>query len=320
MSTKYRPQLVADGHVPTIAEMHDRRWGVQCHACSQQAEDYVWPCREGVTYEVPAELVAASELETARAVALSNKRAHETAYLECERLSGELETARAELAKGFRVVVVTDTIRDRVHCITADNEYARQQARELIAKHGGNNLAATMTVDVVYPLAAPAVVSGTSQAAADDDWVTVLDDAIAASGLRLVFDPRNWTEPHTQRGPKASDPDREHPAHVGQTCDEYDAAVAGTDDLDVHLAEQMADPQFRVAYEAAERAVAGTGEQAAPTARLCTDKNGFHDPHDYYDDPCDVQSIYCPGYPVPKKADAAPAPTPAEGVPTAHQR
>jgi hypothetical protein len=81
----------------------------------------------------------------------------------------------------------------------------------------------------------------------------------------------------------------------------------------------MADPQFRVAYEAAERAVAGTGEQAAPTARLCTDKNGFHDPHDYYDDPCDVQSIYCPGYPVPKKADAAPAPTPAEGVPTAHQ-
>lgn len=63
------------------------------------------------------------------------------------------------------------------------------------------------------------------------DWVTVLDDAMAASGVQLVFDPRNWTAPHTVRGPKASDPDREHPAHVGQTCDEYDA-VAGTGQQD----------------------------------------------------------------------------------------
>lgn len=61
MTTKYRPQLVADGHIPTIAEMGSDTptWGVMCHRCSQIAEDYVWPCREGVDYDVPAELVAA---------------------------------------------------------------------------------------------------------------------------------------------------------------------------------------------------------------------------------------------------------------------
>lgn len=58
-------------------------------------------------------------------------------------------------------------------------------------------------------------------------WVTVLDEAMAASGVRLVFDPRNWTTAHPIHGPKATDPDREHPAHVGQTCDEYDAARDG---------------------------------------------------------------------------------------------
>lgn len=68
-STRYRPQLVAEGHVPTIAETgHETpAWGVHCYACSVQAEDYVWPCRESVDYEVPAELVALDDLTAARA-------------------------------------------------------------------------------------------------------------------------------------------------------------------------------------------------------------------------------------------------------------
>lgn len=65
----YRPQLVADGHVPTIAETgHETpTWGVRCYACSRQAEVYVWPCREGVGYEVPAEVVSLDDLTAARA-------------------------------------------------------------------------------------------------------------------------------------------------------------------------------------------------------------------------------------------------------------
>lgn len=55
-----RPVLVEAGHIPTIAEMgYDTpTWGVHCWLCSRIAEDYVWPCREGVDYDVPAELVA----------------------------------------------------------------------------------------------------------------------------------------------------------------------------------------------------------------------------------------------------------------------
>lgn len=65
--------------------------------------------------------------------------------------------------------------------------------------------------------------------ARDRDWVSDLDAAIAASGMRLVYDPRNWVVPHTVRGRRAADPVREHPEHIGQTCDEYDAEPAEED-------------------------------------------------------------------------------------------
>lgn len=41
--------------------------------------------------------------------------------------------------------------------------------------------------------------------------------------------------------------------------------------------------------------------------QLCTDKNGFHDPHDWQADPCD-DLVRCPGYPVPRRAAATSGP------------
>jgi hypothetical protein len=48
-------------------------------------------------------------------------------------------------------------------------------------------------------------------------------------------------------------------------------------------------------------AVPGDGEQAATADELCTDKNGFHDGHDWTPDPCEPYR-WCPGYPVPRAA------------------
>jgi hypothetical protein len=38
--------------------------------------------------------------------------------------------------------------------------------------------------------------------------------------------------------------------------------------------------------------------------QLCSDKNGFHDGHDWRPDPCD-DLIWCPGYPVPRTSGPA---------------
>lgn len=62
MTPTNRPYLVDAGHIPTIAEMGDGTFGVQCWLCSRIAEDYVWPCREGVDWKMPAVLVAAPEV------------------------------------------------------------------------------------------------------------------------------------------------------------------------------------------------------------------------------------------------------------------
>lgn len=48
-----------------------------------------------------------------------------------------------------RVVVVVDWRRQRVHGLTTDNAAAQQWTREIIAKHDGDPLAATMTVGLV---------------------------------------------------------------------------------------------------------------------------------------------------------------------------
>ncbi|MCG5464326.1 hypothetical protein MED01_002492 [Micromonospora sp. MED01] len=50
-----------------------------------------------------------------------------------------------------RVVVVVDWTRQRVHGLTCDNTEAQQWAREIVAKHNGDPLAATMTVGLVDP-------------------------------------------------------------------------------------------------------------------------------------------------------------------------
>ncbi len=48
-----------------------------------------------------------------------------------------------------RVVVVVDWRRQRVHTITTDDAAARRAATELLAKYGGDNLSASMTVGLV---------------------------------------------------------------------------------------------------------------------------------------------------------------------------
>lgn len=99
-----RPYLVDAGHIPTIAEQHDNRWGVYCVACSKAAEDYVWPCREGVDWDVPAVLVAAAELATMTAVAKSNKRVTEGYAQELDKALRLLNEARryGNLSAGLR--------------------------------------------------------------------------------------------------------------------------------------------------------------------------------------------------------------------------
>lgn len=55
----------------------------------------------------------------------------------------------------LRVVVVVDWRRQRVHGLTTDNAKAQQWTREIIAKHDGDPLAATMTVGLVGPTPSP---------------------------------------------------------------------------------------------------------------------------------------------------------------------
>jgi hypothetical protein len=50
-----------------------------------------------------------------------------------------------------RVLVVLDKRRGTVHGITCDQDEAQRWTRALIAKAGGDNLAATMTVGLVTP-------------------------------------------------------------------------------------------------------------------------------------------------------------------------
>jgi hypothetical protein len=50
-----------------------------------------------------------------------------------------------------RVVVVTDWRRQRVYSITADDDQARQDVRDVAAKYGNDPLSATMTVWLVDP-------------------------------------------------------------------------------------------------------------------------------------------------------------------------
>lgn len=59
--------------------------------------------------------------------------------------------AAEPLTETVRVLVVLDTRRDRVHAVTGDQDEAQRLTRELVAKAGGDNLAATMTVGLVTP-------------------------------------------------------------------------------------------------------------------------------------------------------------------------
>lgn len=53
-------------------------------------------------------------------------------------------------ADAVRVIVVVNWRRGRVHGITCDQELAQRWARQLVARYG-DPLAASLTVDLVYP-------------------------------------------------------------------------------------------------------------------------------------------------------------------------
>lgn len=78
--------------------------------------------------------------------------------LDAARKQAEQAQARFRPTRYVRVVVVLDKIRGTVHSITSDQDEAQRHVRELIAKAGGDNLAATMTawaVDVPPAAAVP---------------------------------------------------------------------------------------------------------------------------------------------------------------------
>lgn len=52
----------------------------------------------------------------------------------------------------IRVVVVVNWRTQRVHGLTCDNAEAQRWARDIVAKHNGDPLAASMTVGLVAPL------------------------------------------------------------------------------------------------------------------------------------------------------------------------
>jgi hypothetical protein len=112
-------QLPDNGHIPTIAEQHDNRWGVYCVACSQTAEDYVWPCREGVTWDVPALLVAADALAAAREELAEAKR-------EEERYRQEVRDSATTAGRALREL---DALKVQYAGIQIERDLANEQLR-----------------------------------------------------------------------------------------------------------------------------------------------------------------------------------------------
>lgn len=53
------------------------------------------------------------------------------------------------MAERVRVIAVVDWRRQRVHGFTTSDTEAQQWCRKIVARHGGDPLAATMTVDLV---------------------------------------------------------------------------------------------------------------------------------------------------------------------------
>ena len=60
-----------------------------------------------------------------------------------------------DYARVVRVLVVVNWRRGRVHGITCDQATAQQWTRQLVARYDGDPLAATLTVDLVYPDSPP---------------------------------------------------------------------------------------------------------------------------------------------------------------------
>jgi len=191
---------------------NERKWAEEDRDSAKRYVDKLCARRDDVLSQRDAARAEAdtlrAELETARAVALSNKRAHTTAFAECERLSAELVGVRSKLAK-----------------VRAENITLRAKLAE-VRRLCDNTIWILNANDV------RAVLAAAPQPDETYDPIAVLDEAIAASGVRITFDPRRNTAPHTHRGPKATDHDREHPAHDGQTCEEYEAAGAGDGEQD----------------------------------------------------------------------------------------
>lgn len=77
-------------------------------------------------------------------------RERDKAEAEVRRLRAYLGELRAQLAEPIRVFAVIDTVRGRVHGVTDELAEAQQWTRDIVAKHGGDRNAATMTVDAVY--------------------------------------------------------------------------------------------------------------------------------------------------------------------------
>jgi hypothetical protein len=72
---------------------------------------------------------------------------------EVYRLRARLAEPEREVAptvpRRQRVIVVVDWPRQRVHGITTDQAQAQDWVRQIAAKYGGNQLAATMTADAI---------------------------------------------------------------------------------------------------------------------------------------------------------------------------
>lgn len=54
---------------------------------------------------------------------------------------------------------------------------------------------------------------------------SLLEDFPELANVRVTFDPRRNVVAHTYPGLKAAEGSRDHPAHDGQTCEEYEAAL-----------------------------------------------------------------------------------------------
>jgi hypothetical protein len=61
------------------------------------------------------------------------------------------EPPAAPVSESVRVVVVVNWRRQRVHGLTSSDTEAQRWTRDIVAKHNGDPLAATMTVGLVAP-------------------------------------------------------------------------------------------------------------------------------------------------------------------------